>query len=74
MFTYWSIPRFSAFLLEFKGASVGGNNDGEVIPGGFPRDVVDCVRKTELNSEKNVAMVPRKLSSKTFELQAIRVN
>ena len=53
---------------------MGGNNDGEVIPGGFPRDVVDCVRKTELNSEKNVAMVPRKLSSKTFELQAIRMN
>jgi len=45
MFTYWSIPRFSAFLLEFKGASLGGNNNGEVIPGSLPRDVVDFVRK-----------------------------
>ena len=74
MFTYWSIPRFSAFLFEFKGASLGGNNNGEVIPGSFPRDVDDCVRKTELNSEKNVVMVPRKPSSKSFELQAIRMN
>ena len=59
MFTYWSIPRFSAFLFEFKGASVGGNNTGEVIPDSFPRDVVDCVRKTELNSEQKCCHGPK---------------
>ena len=53
---------------------MGGNNNGEVISGSFPRDVVDFGRKTELNSEKNVAMVPRKLSPKIIEFQAIRLN